>query len=105
MRIALILSYLVGTHLKINGLIDSYHKSLYTKDKGWRANMREYDFNQVISDKSPYLVYQSMRVEHSNFQKSESYSPRQKPSLFDWFLTRNKQEIKFKKPSKTNTNK
>lgn len=67
--------------------------------------MREYDFNQTSNDKSPYLIYQSLRVEPANSQELAPSNQIPKPSVFNWFLSRNKQEFQFRKPSKLKTTK
>jgi len=67
--------------------------------------MVEYEFNQAVSDKSPYMIYQSLRGEASYQQKPDSSIPINKSSFFDWFLSRSKEKLPYQKPSKSKTSK
>lgn len=67
--------------------------------------MVEFELNQVVSDKSPYLIYQSLRKEPANLQIPDSSIHIPKPSLLEWFFSRSKEEFHFQKPSNSKTTK
>lgn len=65
--------------------------------------MVEYEFNQAVCDKSPYLIYQSLRGEPSYILKPDSSNLNNKFSFFEWFLSRNKEKSPYQKSSKSKT--
>ena len=70
---------------KTQSPIDSSQNFLYTIHKGWRAFMRDYEFNQQLRGNSPHMVHRSLFVESCQQETNQSDSEI-KLSFFNWLF-------------------